>query len=286
MNNEKNKSNFFKNIKKTWIFIKECKANLVGYALVSIVEAIIGAILPLISAKIILNITNGIINQLILSSLLVFGIEFILYIMFYFKGFLYQKVYQQTLISLQTAVARETLNLEIREIDKASSGLFIDRLNRDTADISGMFMEYTYWTSYVISNIGVLIAVFILNRYLFIYAIITSTCMFLINKKRLSKQYEVQKNLKKIHEKKTGLIGELVRGIRDIKVLNARNTILKQTTNKIIESSSEEVKMLNIRRVYQYFENNMRAISDLFFIIIGCILYEKTLLTIELVNKK
>lgn len=279
MKNE-NKSNFFRNIKKTWIYIKECKTNLIGYAVVSIIEAIISAILPLISAKIILNITDGIMMQLILSALTVFAIEFILYIVFYFKGFLYEKVYQRTLINLQTAVARETLNLEIKEIDKASSGLFIDRLNKDTQDISGMFMEYTYWTSYVISNIGVLVAIFILNRYLFIYAIITSICIFLINKKRLSKQYEVQKNLKKIQEKKTGLTGELVRGIRDIKVLNASGTILKQTTNKIIESSNEEVKMLNIRKIYQYFENNLRAISDLMFIIIGCILYNETLLTI------
>ncbi len=280
MMKNKNKSNFLKNIKKTWNYIRECKFNLIGYAVVSIVEAVIGAILPLISAKIILNITDGVMMQLILSALTVFGIEFILYIVFYFKGFLYQRVYQKTLINLQTAVARETLNLEIREIDRASSGLFIDRLNKDTGDISGMFMEYTYWTSYVISNIGVLVAVFILNRYLFIYAVITSICIFLINKKRLSKQYEVQKNLKKIQEKKTGLTGELVRGIRDIKVLNASNTILKQTTNKIIESSNEEVKMLNIRRIYQYFENNLRAISDLLFIVIGCVLHNKSLLTI------
>lgn len=277
---EKKKSNFLKNIKKTWIYIKEGKANLIGYALVSIVEAIIGAILPLVSAKIILNITNGIMMQLILSALVVFFIEFVLYIMYFFKGYLYQRVYQKTLINLQVAVARETLKLEIKEIDKTSSGLFIDRLNKDTQDISGMFMEYTYWTSYVISNIGVLVAIFLLNRYLFLYAIITSICIFLINKKRLSKQYEVQKKLKKIQEKKTGLTGELVRGIRDIKVLNASHTILNQATNKIIEASNEEVKMLNIRRFYQYLEDNLRAISDLLFILLGVILYHKTLLTI------
>lgn len=276
----KNKFHFLKNIKKTWTYIKECKANLIGYAVVSIVEAVIGAILPLISAKIILNITDGIMMQLILSAVTVFGIEFILYIAYYFKGFLYEKIYQKTLINLQTAVARETLNLEVREIDKASSGLFIDRLNKDTEDISEMFMEYTYWISYVISNIGVLVAIFILNKYLFVYAVLTSICVFLINRKKLNKQYEVQKDLKKIQEKKTGLIGELVRGIRDVKVLNANNTILKQTINKIIESSNEEVKMLNIRRIYQYFEDNLRAVSDLLFIIIGCILYDKALLTI------
>lgn len=277
---KKENSNFYKNIKKTWVFIKECKLNLIGYAMVSIIEAIIGAILPLISAKIILNITDGVMTQLILSALTVLIIEIVLYSMYYFKGYLYQKIYQKTLINLQIAVARETLKLEIKEIDKASSGVFIDRLNKDTQDISGMFMEYTYWTSYVISNIGVLVAVFILNKYLFIYAAITSICIFLINKKRLSKQYEIQKNLKQIQEKKTGLTGELVRGIRDIKVLNATNTILKQTSDKIIETSNEEIKMLNVRRIYQYLENNLRTISDFLFIIIGCILYNNNLLTL------
>lgn len=276
----KNKSDFLRNAKKTWIYIKECKLNLIGYALVSIVEAIISAILPLISAKVILNITDGIIPQLILSALAVLIIELILSCMYYFKGFLYQKIYQKTLVNLQIAVARETLKLEIKEIDKVSSGVFIDRLNRDTQDISGMFMEYTYWSSYVLSNIGVLVAMFILNKYLFIYAFVTSVVIFMINKKRLSKVYEVQKKLKKIQEKKTGLTGELVRGIRDIKVLNASNTILKQTTNKIVEASNEEVKMINIKKIYQFLENSIRAISDFVFIIIGCFLYNKSLLTI------
>lgn len=277
---KKEKSNFFKNIKKTWVFIRECKFNMISYVLVSIMEAIIGTILPLISAKIILNITDGVMNQLILSALTVLIIELILYLLYYFKAFFYQKIYQKTLINLQVAVARETLKLEVKEIDKSSSGIFIDRLNKDTQDISSMFMEYAYYASYVISNIGVLVAIFILNKYLFGYAIITSICVFLINKKRLNKQYEVQRKLKKIQEKKTGLTGELVRGIRDIKVLNATNTILKQTSNKIIETSNEEIKMLNIRRFYNYLESNLRSMSDFIFIIIGCFLYNNNLLAI------
>ena len=277
---EKKDSSFLKNVKKTWIYVKECKLNLIGYASVSIIEAILGAILPIIAAKIILNITSGLIPQLVLSALAVLLLEIVLYTMFFFKGYLYQKIYQKTLVNLQVAVARETLNLEIKEIDKSSSGLFIDRLNKDTQDISSTFMEYTYWTSNIISNIGVLVAIFILNKYLFLYAIITSISIFLINKKRISKQYELQKNLKNLQEKKTGLTGELVRGIRDIKVLNASSTILKQTSRKIIEASNEEIKMLNIRRIYMYLENNLRSLSDFVFIIIGCYLYSNSLLTI------
>ena len=268
------------NLKKTWKYIKSAKMNLVGYGAVSILEAIISAILPLLSAKVILNITNEVINQLVISALVVFFIEIILYIMYYFKSFFYRRIYQKTLINIQKSLAKEILNLEIAEIDKNSSGLFIDRLNKDTQDIAGLFMEYTYWISYIITNVGVLFTVFILNKYLFVYALISSIVVFIINKKRITKQYEVQKELKVLQESKTGLTSELVRGIRDIKVLNANNTILKQINEKIEETTKKEVKIVNIRNFYNYIENNTRAISDLGFIIIGCFLYNKTLLTI------
>lgn len=268
------------NLKKTWKYIKSAKMNLVGYGAESILEAIISAILPLLSAKVILNITNGVINQLVISALVVFFIEIILYVMYYFKSFFYRRIYQKTLINIQKSLAKEILNLEIAEIDKNSSGLFIDRLNKDTQDIAGLFMEYTYWISYIITNVGVLATVFILNKYLFIYAIITSILVYFINRKSLTKQYEVQKKLKVIQESKTGLTSELVRGIRDIKVLNANKTILKQTSEKIEETTKEQVHIMNIRRFFSYIENNVRALSDLGLIIIGCYLYNNSLLTI------
>lgn len=268
------------NLKKTWKYIKSAKMNLVGYGAVSILEAIISAILPLLSAKVILNITNGVINQLVISALVVFFIEIILYVMYYFKSFFYRRIYQKTLINIQKSLAKEILNLEIAEIDKNSSGLFIDRLNKDTQDIAGLFMEYTYWISYIITNVGVLFTVFVLNKYLFVYALISSIVVFIINRKRIAKQYEVQKELKVLQESKTGLTSELVRGIRDIKVLNANNTILKQINEKIEETTKKEVKIINIRNFYNYIENNTRTISDLGFIIIGCFLYNKALLTI------
>ena len=272
--------NFKLNVKRTWKYIKEAKLNLIGYGIVSIIEAIISAIIPLLAAKVILNITNGIINQLILSAIVVFIIELILYVMIYFKGFFYQKIYQKTLISIQKSLTKEILNLEVQEIDKNSSGLFINRLNKDTQDIAGLFMEYAYWLSYIITNVGVLVTIFILNKYLFIYAVITSLIVYFINRKSLAKQYEVQRKLKIIEENKTGLTSELVRGIRDIKILNGSNSILKQAYNKIEDATNEQVHIMNIRRLYNYIESNVRALTDLGLILVGCLLYNKSLLSI------
>ena len=273
-------NNFKLNMKRTWKYIRKSGPNLFLYVIASVIEAVISAIIPLFATKIILNITDGAINQLLMSSFVVFFIELVLFVMYYLKGSFYQKIYLKTLINIQKSLACEILNLEVEEIDKNTTGLFIDRLNKDTQDIAGLFMEYTYWISYIITNIGVLVTIFILNKFMFLYALVTSILVYLINRKRLSKQYEVKKKLKVLQESKTGLTGELVRGIRDIKVLNASKTVLKQTSDKIEETTKEEVNIMNIRRFYGYIENNVRALTDLGLIIVGCYLYSNSLLTI------
>ena len=83
---KKEKSNLMLNAKRTWKYIKKSKTNLIWYGIISIFEAIVTAVLPLMSAKIIINITNGVINQIILSALLVCFMEIILYILYFFKG--------------------------------------------------------------------------------------------------------------------------------------------------------------------------------------------------------
>ena len=273
-------NNFKLNMKRTWKYIRKSGPNLFLYVIASVIEAVISAIIPLFATKIILNITDGVINQLLMSSFVVFFIELVLFVMYYLKGSFYQKIYLKTLINIQKSLAGEILNLEVEEIDKNTTGLFIDRLNKDTQDIAGLFMEYTYWISYIITNIGVLVTIFILNKFMFLYALMTSILVYLINRKRLSKQYEVKKKLKVLQESKTGLTGELVRGIRDIKVLNASKTVLKQTSDKIEETTKEEVNIMNIRRFYSYIENNVRALTDLGLIIVGCFLFSNSLLTI------
>ena len=253
-NKQNDNSNFKLNIKRTWRYIKKAKWSLIAFGIISIIEAVFSSIMPLLSAKVILNITNGLMKQLILSALAVFLISFVFWIFVYLKGVFYQKIYQKVLVNIQKSLAEEILNLEISEIDKHSSGLFINRLNNDTQDIAGIFLEYAYYLSYIITNIGVLITIFILNKYMFVYAIITSLVIYFVGSKRLDKQNRIRKNLKAMLEEKTGLTSELVRGMRDIKVLNASDTILNQVTNKIEGTTKEYVHMILIQNFFSYIE--------------------------------
>jgi len=274
------KSKILENMKKTTKYMKGLKKYLILYVFIAILEGVVGVIYPIISAKVILNITDKIINQLILTSLVVLSLDVFQSFLTLLKNISYRKIYQSTTANLQTEMFKETLKLEISEIDKQSSGLFIDRLNKDSQDISSMFMELSYWLTKIMSNIGVLIAIFILNKYLFLYALFTSIFIFLISKRRVNKESNFRRGIRKLNEDKTGLVSESIRGIRDIKVLNANDNLTNQTVKKIREVMKEEMKLYFTNSSYNAAETVAKSITEFLFIMLGIILYNKGSLTI------
>ena len=77
------------NIKRTWRYIRPCGWNLVGYAIVSVVEGAVGIVAPILSAKVILDLTGNLMEQLIWSALAVFGLNMLLSVLTYFKNIMF-----------------------------------------------------------------------------------------------------------------------------------------------------------------------------------------------------
>ena len=135
-------------------------------------------------------------------------------------------------------------------MDNSNSGLFINRINKDTEDIAGVFMEFAYWISYIISNMGVLVTIFILNKYMFVFSLITTLTCYFIHRKKVNKMYKIQKRLRSLSEDVTSLSTEVIRGIRDIKVLNASDVVLSSMGKRINDVLDERSKLINNRNLF------------------------------------
>ena len=276
----KSRDRLWINIKRTWRYIKPCGWNPVGYAIVSVVEGAVGIVAPIYSAKVILDLTGNLMEQLIWSALAVFGLNILLSVLTYFKNIFYRKIYRQTLVAMQIDVARETLKIEMSEINKSSSGLFINRMGQDTSEIADLFMKYTYYLSSIVANIGVMIAILILNKYMFIFSLVSAIVLFIISKKRLSKQTILRRKMRKLSESKTGLAGELVRGIADIKVLGAATTLLKKTAMRVESVYDEEYQIQQIGTNYGLLFRSAMCVSQFLYLLLGAFLSMQNLLTI------
>lgn len=268
-------------IKKSLPYIKKGKKYIILYALILILSITINVITPLLSAKVVLNITNGLWQKLLIVSGLILFLEVSTNLTEFFGGVVYNKFYFSLLNDIQNDLARETLKLDIKEIDKHSSGVFIDRLTKDADELSEIFQLTMWYLSRIFTDIGVLFAIFIISKILFIYCIFILFVIYWIEKIRISAWYKGQKETKKLEEENSGLVSELVRGIRDIKVLNSANDFREKMMDRIKKTNKLQIDIVNGQKKYSLLSGSLKDLSNFIFIILGIILIKTNMLSID-----
>ena len=259
----------FKVLKKALPYAVKQKGIFITYIVLNIILTILGALIPLLSAQQLLKLTDGLLNDLFKVSLLILGMEIVMNVIRYFSRKNAHIFFHRVLKDVQIDLADEVLKIETKDIDKTSSGVFIDRLVKDTTRIGDIFIELNFSIMEIVTNIGLLLAIFVINKVMFIYYIFAITVVFIIERIRITKRLEIDKKFRKIAEKATGLIGELVRGVRDIKVLNAQESFMKKVSDEITNVNNENYKKSTINRRYTFLANSVDAVLEFLFIVLG-----------------
>ena len=187
----------------------------------------------------------------------------------YLYNILFNKYSFKATSRIQVSIAKEAMKLEISELDNNSSGVFIDRINNDTKEIVSIFSDLGDGLIDVISNIGILIAIYFINKIMFAYFLLMLLIIFILEHIRMKKYFELDKKRRKLSEKNTGLVSELIRGTRDIKSLNIENNFLKKAESKLIESNNEKYKMQKVNAKYNLITGSVKDFSNLFLIFLG-----------------
>lgn len=269
------------NLKMVWNFIKPHKKVLVYMTIISIILSIISIILPILNAKILYNLSNSLLKELFLVSIYIFIIKVIRNISTTIMDKITDKYIIKIEKNIQIKMFEEILKIETHEFDKNTTGTFIDRITNDTVGIIRIFSTLIDTFIDFISNIGVLLVIFYINKYIFIYFILTNIITNYIDKVRREKYIEANKNLRKIKEKRTSLISEIIRGIRDVKLLNANKSILNISKERLNTIENERKKINNNEQKYSFISYNTSDFFDIIFFALGIILVTKENLTIS-----
>ena len=277
---EDNLKNILINFKKTWIFVKEDKKYIILFLIFSLILCGISVITPLLSAKMLLYLTDGMFKELLTITIIVLIVELIRNIFNFLYNILFHKYTLKETSRIQVNIAKEAMKLETAELDNNSSGIFIDRINNDTKEIVNVFSNLGDGLIDVISNIGVLIAIYFINKIMFAYFLLILLIIFILEHIRMKKYFELDKERRKLSEKNTGLVSELIRGSRDIKSLNIENNFLKKAEKKLVESNNENYKMMKVNAKYTFLTGSIQDFSNLFLIMLGTYLCLKNYLSI------
>lgn len=224
---------FIKNIKFVWQYARDQKSKLVKYILCNLIAVIISVVVPIISAKIIVYLTDSMFYQLLFMTVVLCFLELLRNIVNYFSRSYSTIIFRESFIKIQTELGQNILKLENKVIDSNSSGVFIQRLTSDTSRLADIFNVLNLYLSRILINIGIFIAVFIINFWAFLYMIVMVLILYLIEKRRVQIYNRRDKEFRKETERVTGFVGEIVRGIRDIKMLHSEGSFSSELHSQV-----------------------------------------------------
>lgn len=271
---------FIRNLKFLWQYSKDLKWKLVKYSLCNIIGIIISVVVPVLSAKIIVHLTDNMLKQVLIIAIVLFLVENIRNLIFYMTNYYSQIINKETFINIETALGKEIVKIENEVIDNNSSGLFIQRLTGDTKRLSGIFNNLNINITGIITDVGIFMAIFYINKLICIYFIVMIIIIYIIEKIRCNVYERNDKIYRERQEKVTGFIGELIRGLRDIKMLNAEKSFLKELHLKIKKLNTEEYKMYSTNRGFNLLSGFFQDTFDLGLIVILIILISQEKISI------
>lgn len=269
-----------KRIKITKYF-KGIKLYVAIFTIMMIISSIISAIIPVFSANLLTNLISFNVLNIVNYIVVLVSITIISVILYYAMNIIYVKHIQKNVIlNIRRDVVSNLLSMKTINFDKTSSGDFIERINNDPNDLADLFNIIQYNIFGSITYICVLIYVFYLNYMLGLVYLITLIAIAIYGNYAFKVYQEKILLNKSSEDSNSSILNEIIRSIRDIKVLNIYNTIFKRLDKSLDTVTSTKVNNENyyegIYMVQQIIEN----ISSLLIILLGIYLVNSKLLTI------
>ena len=257
---------FFRNIKFAWKYAKNQKVRLFFYLICNVIHICISVFTPIVSAQIIVKLTDNLLLQVLQLAIVLLMAEMLRNVVVYFSQLFSQKIYRETFILIQKDLGREILHLDNKCIDANSSGVFIQRLTNDTSNIADIFNVLNIYLTNILTNIGIFGAIFIINKKVFLFLLFMILTIYLIERRRTTLFNERDKIYRKKHENVSGFIGELVRGVRDIKMLNAEESFMSELQDKVVDLNQSRYKMASTNRNYSLLKATYHDLFDMVMI--------------------
>jgi len=256
------------NLKRVYKYGRKYKKALIYQIICCVFFISFNIVLPIVTSKQLVYITDSLFEELILATLIVLAINVFTHLFRVLLRRNTQIFFRGTTKDLQVALGKEILKIEVSEIDKNSTGAFVQRIGNDTDELSRIFTMGMGHLTGILTDIGVFVAVFIINKIVFLFYLLASLILTLFHLVKVKKVGERDVLFRRQRDKTTALTTELIRGVRDIKMLNAKASFMENIEDNIEELSQRQFKMRNVEMDYNCLIGILQSAFEFFVVIL------------------
>lgn len=226
---EKNKLKGFGNLKKYFRYFKDYKFYCFMFWLILVICAVISFFAPLTLGHVISNMTVTADFDLAWKYALIFALlEFGNIVFGLINVPFFKKLENNVKKKVKLDVIRNSFNINIGEYENLGNGLFITRLTRDLDSLATSFKTISETIVSFVSKAGFIIYVCMENIWIGLFLILFILIRYLIYQIRIHYYAKLKPGVLKKGEAINSVVGESVRGIKDIKTLGLSDSVLKR----------------------------------------------------------
>ena len=268
------------NLKFLWNYSNNSKHFFILVILLNIIKIIISILVPLYSAKLVLNLSNNELHRLLLIAFILLILNSINSILNFIILKLNIKFSSKIYLNIEKDIIERIHTLTNKTLDNTSTGTIIDRLDSDLDNISNIYFEILFRLTEFIKSIGIIIAIFIINPLVGIISILSLSIIFLIDNYQVYKVTNLIEDKNKKNEKFTETITEVIRGMRDIKMLNIEKNTINKIDAQVDDTIFSELKINKTANILGKLASLIEDLTAFFNISLYVFLISKGSLTI------
>ena len=155
-------------------------------------------------------------DQLLLTALMLFVVNIVSTSVLLATNWAHNVLYNKTLNALEIDISDKVLKIKNSAIDEHGTGLFIQRLTVDTNNLATAFSTFADNLSNTVQYLGILIAMLVINPVVFLVTVILLGIQIWLEIRREKTNEKNGRLYRNANERYTGLVGEIVRGSKDI----------------------------------------------------------------------
>ena len=226
---EKKAVKSFNNLKKYLVYFKKYKWLCIGFWISLICTGVLSFFTPLVLGDVISHMTVSQNFKLAIYAAGLFAVlEFLKIVVYLIRVPFFKRLENYVKKDVKLDIIKNSFNINIGEYENLGNGTFITRLTSDLDSLANSFKSISEAIVDFMSKVGFIIFVFIINYWIGLFLLVFIILRYLIYQIRMIFFTKMKPKVLKKTEYINSMIGESIRGVKDIKTLGLSSNIVNR----------------------------------------------------------
>lgn len=263
------------NLRKVLPLYAQDKTKIIWACFFMIITGLLGIFTPIVSANVLSHIAESKFEVAMKLAWVFFALGLTRTIFNGLTEMLYVRINARVIHKLTDKLVRSVSQTKMSKLDSIKIGGITERLGMDIYTISNSYLQIIDMIFDIITNVAFLAYIAYLNVYMFLILLAYVVVLYFICSYKARVWIKGRKQVKALKDKARSSYIEQITGVRDVKVLNIKESITEYSNSLDKNTIATDIKFSDKRNLIRRFQMLVTTLFSIAFIAFGIVFVEK-----------